>query len=123
MVAARGREKEERRGAEEEGERGREGGTAGLAWRASATIARGEERKSRKKRDGAEGRLFLQNAIGITFGVISVSSSYNRLNSFSRAAIRVSATPTSRFYIEARANLNLVCVKLRFYRGTPSDRR
>lgn len=47
-----------------------------------------------EKKDEVEGRLFLQNTIGITFGVISVSSSYNRLNSFSRVAIRVGATPS-----------------------------
>lgn len=76
-----------------------------LAWRASATIgyARGGK-KIEEKKNGAEGRLFLQNTIGITFGVISpVSSNYNRLNSFNRAGDTCRCHTelfTSRFYFE-----------------------
>lgn len=90
MVTARGREKEEKRREREEEERGRT--RAGLeGW--CDDSARGGK-KIEEKKDGVEGRLFLQNTIGITFGVISVSSSYNSLNSFSRVAIRVGATPS-----------------------------
>lgn len=107
----RGREKdgEGKREREREGERKRrQDARASLeGWRDDNAKGRKENGGEKKRRNELEGRLFPRNTIGITYGVISVSNSYNRLNSFSRAAIRVGATcrglPTSRFYFEARS--------------------